>query len=314
MNILIFGGAGFLGSYVADELTARGHTVRIFDRKPSPWLPAAQSIVGDVLDNNAVEAAMVGAEAVYHFAGIADLNYSIDHPGETMTVNVMGTLNLLEAARCSGVGRFVLASSAYVFSGKGGFYGVSKKACELMLEEYAANFGLDYTVIRYGSVYGERADATNRIHRLLHQALTEGRIDYPGDGSEEREYIHGRDAARLSADILDPEYRNTHVILTGIERLSYRDLLMFVKEIMNNRVKVSFGESDYKGHYVRTPYSFSPTVGIRLVANPCVDFGQGVLECIENLHHQLITGGELDPHPEKGNSQGANPVAAEGQS
>jgi UDP-glucose 4-epimerase len=74
---------------------------------------------------------------------------------------------------------------------------------------------------------------------------------------------------------------------------------MFVKEIMNNRIKVSFGNADYKGHYVRTPYSFSPTVGIKLVANPCVDFGQGVLECIEALHHQLIAAGELDPHPRR---------------
>lgn len=287
MNILVTGGAGFLGSYVVDELLRRGHRVRILDRKPSPWRDDVETIVADIADAAAVDGAVAGCEAVFHFAGQADLNDSIRDPRQTMTLNVIGTLNIAEAAVRHGVRRFVLASSAYVFSHKGGFYGVSKKSCELMIEEYSKQFGLAHTIIRYGSVYGERADAGNRIYRLLRQALAEGRIDFAGDGNEEREYIHGRDAARLSADILDERYANTHVILTGVERMSYRDLLLYVREIMNERVELHFGDAEYHGHYVRTPYSFSPTVGVKLVANPCVDFGQGILECLETLHHSL---------------------------
>lgn len=287
MKILVTGGSGFLGGYVVDELHQRGHEVHIFDRKPNPWRTDIATTLADILDTEAVDRAVKGVDAVFHFAGQADLNESIRNPRQAMTLNVLGTLNVAEAAVRHKVKRFVLASSAYVFSHKGGFYGISKKSCELMIEEYAQQFGLDYTVIRYGSVYGERADESNRIFRVLRQALQDARVDFPGDGSEEREYIHGRDAARLSADILDPRYANTHVILTGVERMSYRDLLLFVREIMNGEIDIHFGDQEYKGHYTRTPYSFSPTVGIKLVANPCVDFGQGILECIETLHHQI---------------------------
>jgi len=287
MNILVTGGSGFLGGYVVDELVRRGHRVCILDRQPSPWRNDVETIIADVADTAAVDRAVAGSEAVFHFAGQADLNESIRDPRQTMTQNVIGTLNVAEAAVRHGVRRFVLASSAYVFSHKGGFYGVSKKSCELMIEEYSKQFDLKHTIIRYGSVYGERANASNRIYRLLRQALADGRIDFAGDGSEAREYIHGRDAARLSADILDERYANTHVILTGVERLSYRDLLLYVREIMNDRIELHFGDAEYHGHYVRTPYSFSPTAGVKLVANPCVDFGQGILECLEAIHHSL---------------------------
>lgn len=293
MKILVTGGCGFLGSYVVDELESRGHEVVVFDRQPSSWLPKGRVFVGDILNQSAVAEAIEGCDAVYHFAGLADLNKSIRSPVETVSLNIQGTVNVLEAAVAHRIGRFVFASSAYVFSQKGGFYGVSKKAAELLIEEYAKHYPIEYTIIRYGSVYGERADATNRIYRIIRQALIENRIDFPGDGTEEREYIHGRDAARLSADILDSKYRNSHVVLTGVERLSYSDLLLFIKEIMNNKIKISFGDSEYQGHYVRTPYSFSPTVGVKVVANPCVDFGQGILECIETLHHEISIENEL---------------------
>ena len=83
-----------------------------------------------------------------------------------------------------------------MLSRKGAFYGTSKRCSERIIEQYHEEFGLAYTILRYGSVYGDRADETNRIHRMLRQALIEGRIVFPGDGSEEREYIHAEDAAR----------------------------------------------------------------------------------------------------------------------
>lgn len=296
MKVAVFGGSGFLGSYVVDELLARGHEVTVFDMKPSPWLGGrGRMVIGDVMDAREVAEATAGHEVVYNFAGLADLNQSIDQPALTLSLNVMGNLNVLEACRRQGVERFVYASSAYVFSNKGAFYGASKKASELIIEQYAEQFGLDYTVIRYGSVYGERADVTNRIYRILRQALTEGRITFAGDGNEEREYIHGRDAGKLSVDVLDSNFRNQNIILTGSERFRYRDLLLFIREILNERVEIELLEQDYKGHYVMTPYSFSPRVGVKLVNNPSVDFGQGVLECIESLHRELHDRDELMP-------------------
>jgi len=294
-KVTVFGGAGFLGSYVVEELVRRGHEVIVFDRKLPVGLENGFNVIqGDIMDGGAVADAAAGQDVVYNFAGLADLNESIDRPVETVNLNVMGNLNVLEAARAAGVERFVYASSVYVFSHKGAFYGASKKSSELVIEQYGEQYDLDYTIVRYGSVYGERADVSNRIYRLIRQALTEGKITFPGDGSEEREYIHGRDAGKLSVDILDPAYAGQHVILTGIERHRYSDLLALVCEMLNGEVEIEMLDQDYKGHYVMTPYSFSPTVGVKLVNNPSIDFGQGVLECVEHVFHELQEAGVIN--------------------
>ncbi len=287
-RVLVLGGAGFLGSYVVDELLSRGYRVTIFDKKRSRFHADTPSILGDLLDARAVDAAVRGSSAVYNFAGLADLSVSVDHPLETVSLNVMGNMNALEACRRNKIPRFVFASTVYVYSTAGAFYGASKKCAEILIEQYSRQFNLDYTIIRYGSVYGERADVQNRIYRLVREALAEGKISFLGDGSEEREYIHGRDAAKLSVDILAPSYRNNHVILTGVERYKYADLLKLIQEILGEKkVRIKLLNREYKGHYRLTPYTFSPSVGRKLFNNPCVDFGQGLLECIEAVYREL---------------------------
>src|SRR6516162_7177528 len=98
----VIGGAGFLGSHVADQLTDSGYTVRIFDVVESKWSrPGQRMIVGDILDLDAVSDAVAGADVVYHFAALADLNEAREKPIETVQVNVRGTVNVLEACRAN---------------------------------------------------------------------------------------------------------------------------------------------------------------------------------------------------------------------
>lgn len=287
MKAIVFGGSGFLGSYVVDELDRRGHQVTIFDRKPSPWRPDLPAVIGDILDRDLVERSVRGFDLVYNLAGAANVELSVDFPLDFLEVNVIGNANILQAARLAQAKRFVYASSAYALSEHGAFYGTSKRASEKVIELYQTHYGLDYTILRYGSVYGSRADAGNRIYRLLHQALTEKRLSFPGDGSEEREYIHAQDAARLSVDVLDDWGRNGTFILTGVERFNYRQLLGLISEILGGGVEIDLGNKAYQGHYTMTPYSFSASLGRKLISNPCIDFGQGLLECIETLHETL---------------------------
>jgi UDP-glucose 4-epimerase len=288
MKVVVFGGAGFLGSYVVDALLQKGHQVRVFDLAPSPWLDGrGEMVLGDIMDPSAVAAALEGVEVVYHFAGMADLNSSLSAPQQAFSLNVMGTVTLLEEVRKKPITRFVYASSAYVFSTKGAFYGTSKKCAELIIEQYGEQYGLPYSIIRYGSVYGERADDNNRLHAFLKEALTKGSITFPGDGSEEREYIHGRDAGKLSVDILDPSYEKQNILLTGHQRFKYSYLLEMIKEILGGSIEIKFNNNDYKGHYKTTQYSFTPRVGVKLINNPCVDFGQGILECLETIHGNI---------------------------
>src|SRR5205085_10559999 len=111
-------------------------------------------------------------------------------PVETARLNMLGTVHLLEGARRAGAIRFIQASTIYVSSEAGGFYRASKQACELWVEEYQRQFGLDYTILRYGTLYGVRSDARNSVYRYLHQALVSRRISARATGEEIREYIH----------------------------------------------------------------------------------------------------------------------------
>jgi UDP-glucose 4-epimerase len=300
MKAVVFGGSGFLGSHVADELTRSGHLVTVFDKTPSKYLHGDQKMIqGDILDEVAVRAATKGQDVVYNFAGLADLNVSIERPKETLELNVMGNLNILEAARACQIKRYLYASTVYVFSKQGSFYGISKYASEKVVEEFSHQHDMDFTILRYGSVYGPRCDEKNRIYRLLKEALQSGKIVFQGNGEEEREYIHVRDAAKLSVRVLHAKYKNRHIMLTGTERYRYSDLLQMISEILNHKIKIVYLNENYNGHYVRTPYSFSPTVSHKLVANPFTDFGQGLLETIEEINAEMGTLDMIEEQPLK---------------
>ena len=154
-TVTVIGGSGFLGSHVADQLSATGCRVRIFDRVESPWRqPDQQMIVGDLLDYGRLNEAIAGSDTVFNFAALADLNQARDQPIETVQVNVLGNVHVLEACRANGVQRFMYASTVYVYSREGSFYRCSKQAAEHYVEEYWREYDLQYTILRYGSLYG----------------------------------------------------------------------------------------------------------------------------------------------------------------
>ena len=290
MNVVVFGGSGFLGSYVADELTRKKYNVTIADLNKSKYIQDNQKFIKvDILDIDNIKSIIKDAHIVYNFVAIANLDDAIHDPINTMNVNVIGNLNILEACREQGnISRFIYASSAYALSDEGSFYGISKQSSEKLTEEYYERYGLKYTIIRYGSLYGERASHNNYIYNLLYDSLTSGELKYKGDGEDLREYIHASDAAKLSVDILlNNEYENEHIILTGIEKLKRIDLLTMINEIMQNKLDVIQVSDNNMGHYKITPYSYHPTVAKKLVANPYIDLGQGLLECIQEISKEL---------------------------
>jgi UDP-glucose 4-epimerase len=283
-KVCVIGGAGFLGSHVADELSEAGYTVYVYDKKPSPWLRAGQHmVVGDLLDERTLEDAVAGCEAVYNYAAIADLNYALSKPIETVRVNVLGTVKALEACRMHAVRRFVYASTVYVYSREGGFYRCSKQAAEHFVEEYQRACGLDFTILRYGSLYGPRSDETNGLHRIVRDALVRGVISYPGNPESIREYIHVQDAARASVMALGPEYRNESVVLTGHQPMRVVDMLKMIAEMLGMPEAVDFRDESYAGHYVRTPYAYLPKLGRKYAPPLHVDLGQGLLHLIDEV-------------------------------
>lgn len=286
--VCVFGGAGFLGSHVADALTLDGHQVRIFDRKPSCWiLPEQKMIVGDILDLSSVEEAVRGCDFVYNFAALADLNEALGKPVETIQINVLGNGYIMEACRKQNIKRFIYASTVYVHSRQGGFYRCSKRAAESYVEEYQAAFGLDYTILRYGSLYGPRADKSNGLLRVVENAISSGVISYKGSADALREYIHVEDAAKASVKALGDEFRNESVVLTGQEPMKVLDLLKMLAEILNISIDVEFDVSSTVGHYVRTPYAYEQKIGRKYVPPMHVDLGQGLLQLIDYVESSI---------------------------
>jgi UDP-glucose 4-epimerase len=286
----VIGGAGFLGSHVADQLSDAGYLVRIYDLVESKWRrPDQHMIVGDVRDLSGLRAAIEGCDIVYNFAALADLNDALSKPVKTVEVNILGTVNALEASREAEVSRFVYVSTVYVYSREGGFYRCSKQAAEHYVEEYQRTYGVDYTILRYGSLYGPRADASNGLYIIVREALERGTISYAGNPESIREYIHVSDAARATVAILGDEFRNESVILTGHQPMRVFDLLKMLAEIMGNPNAVDFRNEEYAGHYVRTPYAYLPKLGRRYTPLLHIDLGQGLLELIDDVRTRAST-------------------------
>jgi len=286
---VVVGGSGFIGSHVADHLSDAGYRVTIYDQTQSNWMRSDQEmVVGDVLDKDKLERAIAGVDVVYNFAALADLNQALDQPLKTVHINILGNMNVMEACRLHGISRFIYASTVYVHSREGGFYRCSKQASEAYVEEYQRVYGLDYTILRYGSLYGPRADETNGIWRIVHSALYDGTVRYQGNPESMREYIHVEDAARASIDALGDEFRNESVVLTGQEPMRVFDMLKMLAEILGMpEGSVEFVEGNYTGHYVRTPYAYQPKLGRKFIPPMHVDLGQGLLQVIDELQDAL---------------------------
>lgn len=284
MRVIVFGGAGFLGSHVADALSEAGHSVLIFDRTASPWLRSDQQLIeGDILDADAVFAAVEGCDVVYNFAGIADIGYANDHPSEAARINILGNINVCEACIKYKVRRYVFASTMYVYSRAGGAYRCSKQACEFYIDHYSKTKGLEYTVLRYGSLYGPRSNEQNGIHRFIRQAIRDSRIEYHGSEDALREHIHVLDAARASVEILNQQFTNRHVILSGSQAIRMGDLFRMIAEIIGKEISCEFLNDGASGHYETTPYSYVPQIGVKYGPNPHIDLGQGLLLKIDEL-------------------------------
>ena len=283
MKCLVTGGSGFLGSYVADELSKRGHKVTIFDKKFSKWKKTNQKmIVGNLLNYSFLEKAIKGKDVIFHFAALSDLDESLYQPIKTIEHNILGTAYALDLSRKYKIKRFVHSSTIYVNSDQGGFYRSSKKAAEDYVEEYQKLFGLCYTILRFGSLYGARATKGNGVRQIIDNALKKNEVCYDGTRKAIREYIHVKDAAKATADIIKNSYRNKHIIITGKNKIKLPHLLKLIATILKIKKKVKFKNKKILGHYVLSPYSFIPKVGEKFKIKSEISFKEGLKNLIKN--------------------------------
>lgn len=217
MNVLVTGGAGFIGSHVSDAFLARGHRVWIVDNlssgKRSNVPAGAELIVADIGDASVRDLFRdVRFDLVSHHAAQIDVRISVADPARDARVNVLGLLNLTEAALETGVKRFVYVSSGGVVYGEPELrptpesmpksplspYGVTKLAGEYYLNYYRRVHGLEYVALRYSNVYGPRQDPHGEagVVAIFSSRLLDGvPLTIFGDGEATRDYVFVGDVA-----------------------------------------------------------------------------------------------------------------------
>ena len=284
MNITVWGGAGFLGSHVCDALSQSGHNVTIADISESKWKTKDQlMIVGDILDKTLVKKSIKGADYVFNFAGIADIDDANNNIELSSKINILGNINLLNECIDVGVKRYLFASSLYVYSESGGFYRCSKQACEDYIQEYHKQYNLDYTILRFGSLYGLRTDEKNAIYRFLNEAVKFKKVNYLGDPNALREYIHAEDAGRICAEMLQQQYKNENIIVTGHQSLRINQLFEMINEIMGGDIQFNFSGEIENSHYKITPYKFKNKLAKKYSPDIHVSMGDGILQILDEI-------------------------------
>jgi UDP-glucose 4-epimerase len=254
MRCVILGGAGFIGSHLAEALLAMGHQVRIFDRpdrdriETFSWHGDVEWVEGDFVNPHDTKRALAGQEIVYHLVSTTLPKNSNDNPGYDLDSNVMGSLDMLKLAVSQGIRKVVFVSSGGTVYGLPlqtpipethptdpvCAYGIGKLAIEKYLHLFHVLHGLDYCVLRLSNPFGERQRipaAQGAVTTFLYRALTNQDIEIWGDGSVVRDYVYIGDAVRALVNALDyagvervinigsGTGRSLNEILTRIEKL-----------------------------------------------------------------------------------------------
>ena len=240
MRVLVTGGAGFIGSHVADVLIEAGHSVSIVDNlweygggKREHVHPKAHFYRVDIRNKTDLIGVFAGEqpEVVCHLAAQYSLRFSMQEPVIDAQVNILGLINLLQCCTTFGTRKVVFASSAAVHGPVDAMpitestpqrpatpYGITKMASEHYLRFWKAQYNLDYTILRYGNVYGPRQDANgvSGVVAIFIGKMLRGypiRIDW--DGRQAKDYVYVRDVARANLLALSQGGGETYCIATG---------------------------------------------------------------------------------------------------
>ena len=264
MNILVTGGAGFIGSHLVRHLLAKGENVTALDNLSTGLAenlpPEAKLVEMDILDEELPKVVAAGAfDAIVHLAAQTMVDTSIKNPLLDTRENLLGTVQVLEAARGANVKRVIFASTAAAYGDVKeddlpvreaqptepmSFYGLSKLSVEKYLEMYRKIYGMEYVVLRFANVYGERQGdgGEGGVISIFAKAVAEGRdITIYGDGEQTRDFVYAGDIAEGIWAALRTEEVNAAYNLSTQTETSLRELVSLLAEIRGREIVPKYG-------------------------------------------------------------------------
>jgi UDP-glucose 4-epimerase len=256
-RVVVTGGSGFIGSHVVDALCEAGHEVVVIDHRMRPHRNDVGFEDVDLLDLSSMLVATRGAEHVFHLAAISNVNYAYKYPVYSTALNVVGTANVLEAARSNGAKRVHLASTVWVYNGApngvaadesvpfhldgaGHIYTSTKMACEMLCHNFATLYNLPFTVLRYGIPYGPRMREELLIPIFLKKALRGEPLTVAGEGKQFRKFIYVRDLADAHVIAMSERAENQTYNLEGNRAVSVLEVAERVREHIGPQVRIEF--------------------------------------------------------------------------
>lgn len=221
---LVTGGAGFIGSHVVDKLLTLGHEVIVVDNESSDghddyfWNKNTQNHKADIRDFSSIAPLFHGVDYVFHLAAKASVQASVDNPLPTISTQVMGTANVLEAARLSGVEKLMYSSTSACYGNMNPIpntevmredplnaYAIGKLCGEQLVKSYYGLYGLKTVAFRYTNVYGERARHVGTyapvVSKFLKARAAGESLTIFGDGLQRRDFVHVSDVVNANASI-----------------------------------------------------------------------------------------------------------------
>jgi len=265
-TVLITGGAGFIGSHIAEGLLAKGHNVHIFDNLSTGKIEnlslikdKVKLIQGDIRDLKAVTKACDGTDCIIHHAAQISVQKSIGNPKETSDIDALGTLNILQAAKSNKTKKIIYASSSAVYGDTDNVptkedvqlkplspYGFSKAIGEYYCQVFSYLFNINIIIFRYFNVFGARQDPNSEysgvIAKFTNMAKKNENICICGDGMQTRDFVSVSKIKEANLLAVDKEFQGCKILNVGSGHdITIKELADRIIKIYKSKSNINYG-------------------------------------------------------------------------
>ena len=307
MKTFVTGAAGFIGSHLTDRLLAAGHEVTGFDNFSTGFAeflegarrsPCFRLVKADLLDRDALNRAMAGAEMVFHLAANADVRRGPEHPRKDLEQNTIATANVLEAMRACGARQIAFASTGSVYGEPDVFptpetapfpvqtslYAASKLAAEGLISAYAAAYGFRAWIFRFVSILGERYTHGHVFDFYAQLLAHPERLEVLGDGRQRKSYLHVQDCIRAILLAIEKAVEPVNILNLGTdEYCEVNDSIRWIAESLGLKPELRYA-GGARGWVGDSPFIFLECARMRALGwKPESSIREGILRTLEFL-------------------------------